>query len=236
MHFELFILHYAFCIENMSILVKKTIYLDNAATERVSLSAMNAAEKYARELYFNPGGRVSSSASVMKDIDGARETVAKVLRCQKNEIIFLSGATEANNFVLRSAVKRHGCGIVISGGEHASVYNTAKALSDKYDIKIIPLTKQGQADEEKLLAAIDGNTALVSLIHVNNETGAINDINGLAKKIKAVNKNCLFHSDGVQAFCKSAYALTSDIDFYTVSAHKIGGLKGVGALYIKNGI
>ena len=216
--------------------MKQIIYLDNAATEKVSENAVAAAVKYSRELYFNPSGGSTASLAVMKDINAARETVAGILGCAKNEIIFTSGATEANNLVLRGAVKRNGARIIISEGEHASVYNTAKRLSDKYDVCVIPLTEQGQVNGEKLIAAVTDNTALISVIHVNNETGAVNDVNALAKAVKARNKNCLFHSDGVQAFCKTAFTLSPDIDLYTVSAHKIGGLKGTGALFIKSGL
>lgn len=215
--------------------MKDIIYLDNAATERVSERAAAEAVRYSRELFYNPGGRGASSVSVMKDIAAARETIARVLGGAAGEILFLSGATEANNLVLRGAVKRRGAKIVITEGEHASVYNTAKALGDKYDVAIVPLDKQGAADGEKLLSAVDENTALVSVIHINNETGAVNDINALARRVKEKNRNCLFHSDGVQAFCKTAFTLSPDIDFYTVSAHKTGGLKGLGALYIKSG-
>ena len=109
--------------------MNKLIYLDNAATERVSFAAMKAAETYAREFYFNPGGRGTRSLAVMKDINGARETLAGILGCAAKEICFMSGATEANNFILRRAVKRRGNRIIISEVEHASVYNTAKALT-----------------------------------------------------------------------------------------------------------
>ena len=216
--------------------MKQMIYLDNAATEKVFENALSVAAKYSRELYFNPSGGASGSLAVNRDIGGARETLAGILGCAKNEIIFTSGATEANNLVLRGAAKRRGARVIISEGEHASIYNTAKTLSDKFDVRIIPLKAQGQVDGEKLIDAVDENTALVSLIHVNNETGAVNDICALAKAVKGKNKNCLFHSDGVQAFCKIGFALPPETDFYTVSAHKIGGLKGTGALFVRNGM
>ncbi len=212
------------------------IYLDNAATERASEYAAATAYKFAREVYYNPGGRGKACASVMRDIDYARKSIGGVLSAGCGEIFFMSSATEANNLVLRSGIKRRGQKLIISAGEHASVFNTAKTLSDKYEIVVIPLLNDGRVNAQMLLDAVDDNAAMVSLIHAGNETGAINDINMIAAAVKKKNKDCLFHSDGVQAFCKIPYMLTGDIDFYTVSAHKIGGFKGTAALYIKTGI
>ena len=113
----------------------------------------------------------------------------------------------------------------------AAVFAAAQEAGRRgVEARFAPLNQDGSVNEEELLKLVDEKTSLVSVIHVNNETGAINDINGLAKKVKAKNPRTLFHSDGVQAYGKLPFKLDGNVDMYSVSAHKIGGLKGTGAL------
>lgn len=213
------------------------IYLDNAATTRVSPEAADALLHYSTEEFYNMGGSYGAAVAVKNAVEDARAYIAKTLGCAADELYFMSCATEANNFVLRRAVKSHKSKIVITAGEHASVYETANRLKSKYDLAVAPLTNEGRVDKERLFSLIDKSTALVSLIHVNNETGAINEIAEITRRIKRLNPDCLVHADGVQAYTKLPVNLKSlGVDFYTVSAHKVNGPKGVAALFIRKGI
>ncbi|MBQ8428366.1 MAG: aminotransferase class V-fold PLP-dependent enzyme, partial [Clostridia bacterium] len=119
-----------------------------------------------------------------------------------------------------------------TAGEHSAVSTSFLELQNRgtAEVRFAPLQRNGCVDIEKLLALVDEKTSFVSVIHVNNETGAINDINAIAEKVKKKNPRTIFHSDGVQAYGKVPVKLSKNIDLYSVSAHKIGGLKGVGGL------
>ena len=214
------------------------IYLDNAATTKPSPGTVAMAERILEAEYFNPSALYYPGVALRNEIEKTREKIADKLGCKTGEIVFTSGATEANNWVMSKGIKNKHGNIVISEGEHPSVYEPAMSVKGQgTTVRIVPLSKDGTVDGQKLLELIDADTTLVSVMHVSNETGAVNDVKSLSKSVKAINPRTLFHSDGVQAFCKTPIALGgSDIDLYSISAHKIGGLKGIGALYIKNGI
>ena len=121
--------------------------------------------------------------------------------------------------------------MVTTLGEHSAVFSAASEMKQRgVDVRFAKLHGDGSVDIDDLLSLVDEKTSLVSVIHVNNETGAVNDISSISAAVKAKNKYALFHSDGVQAFGKLNFRLAPDIDLYSVSAHKIGGLKGCGAL------
>ncbi len=205
------------------------IYLDNAATTRPNERALAAALKFAAQEYYNPSARYGGGLAVSKELKRAREGLLGMLADPARfELIFTSGGTEADNQALRCLGKRN---LVISAGEHAAVYETALAMKNAgVEVRIAPVGADGAADPSALLSLVDEKTSLVSVVHVNNETGAVNDIFALAARIKKKNPRCLVHSDGVQAFGKIPVRLTEAIDLYSVSAHKIGGIKGIGAL------
>ena len=150
------------------------------------------------------------------------------------KIVFTSCGTEADNLALFGFGRRGN--VVTSLGEHSAVFSAAAELKERgVEVRYAGLNDDGGVNVEHLLSLIDQNTTLVSLIHVNNETGAINDVNSIAGAVKAINGKVVFHSDGVQAFGKIPYRLDLCVDAYSLSAHKIGGLKGTGALvYRKN--
>ncbi len=206
------------------------IYLDNAATTRPSAGALDAAQSYLTENFFNPSALYSGGFAVSGAIKRAREfLLSQVADGTQYELIFTSCGSEADNQAIFGTVKRGN--FVTTAGEHAAVYQSAQELKNRgIEVRYAPIKEDGRVDEEALLSLVDEKTALVSLIHVNNETGAVNDISRLAKAIKAKNSRTLVHADGVQAYGKISTFLPKEVDFYAVSAHKIGGLKGTGAL------
>ncbi len=207
------------------------IYLDNAATTKQEKTSLEVQNFFATEKFFNPSAIYANENAV--NLENAKKIIAERLGVKfNNNIIFTGSATEANNLVLTSLNDN----FVISAGEHPSVYNTALQFQNqKKDVKICPLQTNGEINYEKLEETLDENTKLISIIHVSNETGAINDLKKISEIKKRKCPNALLHSDGVQAFCKLDYSISEfDVDFYTVSAHKIGGPKGIGALFAKN--
>ena len=153
------------------------IFLDNASTTKVFDLAVEQMNKIYLEDYFNPSATYKGGREVLSYITQARENVAKHLSAKKDEIYFTSCATESNNWVLNNAFKNKKGNIVVSCGEHACVYETAKNLASKgLDVRFAPLKDDGRVDIETLLSLVDNTTNLVSVIHASNETGVINDI------------------------------------------------------------
>ena len=207
------------------------IYLDNAATTRPFESALKLAEKFNIAEYFNPSAVYSQGIKNSSEIKSAKNTILTALGTTNHEVIFNSCGSEADNQAIFCAVKR---GVfVTTKGEHSAVYKSFLELKNRgLTVEFIDLNKDGSINESSLYDFIKKNPAVtfVSVVHVNNETGAINDVNKIAKTVKSINKNIIFHSDGVQAFGKIPFRLAPEIDLYSVSAHKINALKGVGAL------
>lgn len=210
------------------------IFLDNASTTNVYPEVADVIYNYMVEEYFNPSATYKPSLKIKKDIDAARKTIADCLGADKNEIVFTSCATESNNWAVNSIFRNLSGNLVISAGEHACIYETAKNLANKgLDLRMAKLTAKGKVDIEDLLSKIDKNTKMVSIIHVSNETGVINDIAGLSAAVKSVNPKIIFHSDGVQAFGKiSCNVKKFNVDMYSISGHKFHSPKGIGALFI----
>lgn len=207
------------------------IYLDNAATTRPLKSATECAEKALHELYYNPSAFYAGGIQTRKEIERARGEILSCIDGGDNfDLIFTSCGTEADNQAVFGSVRRGN--FVVSEGEHAAVFECAKELKNRgIEVRFAPLNRDGSVSEDALYPLVDENTALVSVIHVNNETGSVNPIERIAERIKRINPRALFMSDGVQAFGKIPVRLTKNIDFYTASAHKIGAPKGAGALF-----
>lgn len=206
------------------------IYLDNAATTRPDEAAVDKALEYLKGKFFNPSSLYREGFEVHREMETARKNVmAHVVKNDKYEMIFTSCGSEADNMALFSCARRGN--LVITKGEHAAIYNSAAALSKLgTEVRYAELNADGSVNEDSLLSLIDVDTRLVSVIHVNNETGAINNILDLSAKVKKKNPSAVFHSDGVQAFGKIPFNLDNCIDLYTISAHKIGGIRGVAGL------
>ena len=203
------------------------IYLDNAATTAPIKSVLDGATKECEECFFNPSAMYRGGRDAQRMLSYSRGVVESVFYGKK--VIFTSCGTEADNTAIFSYGRRGN--IVTTLGEHPAVFKCFEYLKQKgVEVRYAKLLKGGAVDIDDLLNNIDENTTFVSVVHVNNETGAINDVGSIAALVKAKNNKVVFHSDGVQAFGKIPSDI-SDVDLYSVSAHKIGGLKGAGCLY-----
>lgn len=206
------------------------IYFDNASTTKMDDKVKEIVIKSYEDNWANPSSLHKLGFQSEKAIDKARGQIASQLKISAKNLFFVPSGTIANNAILNSFNKK-GNNIVISEVEHSSSYYASKYL--QAEVRYAKVDSKGFIIKEDLLSKIDENTKLVSLIHVNNELGSINDINALASEIKKINPNVKVHSDGVQAFKKIDISL-KDIDFYTISSHKIHGPKGIAALYIRD--
>ncbi len=206
------------------------IYLDNAATTRPDEEALARAQRFASENYFNPSASYGGGFAVSARLKEARENLLSYIADPaKFELVFTSGGTESDNQAIFSAARRGNA--VTTAGEHAAVERAFAELKNRgVETRFAPVDRYGAVDADALLSLVDEKTSLVSVIHVNNETGALNDIAAIARRVKAKNPRCVFMSDGVQSFGKILVRLTQEIDLYAFSAHKIGALKGTGAL------
>lgn len=220
---------------------EKKAYLDNAATTRVCDAALEAAVTMMRDCYGNPSSLHAMGAASAKHMAQAREAVAALLGCRPECVYFTSGGSEANNlavFGAAAARARRGRRIVTTAVEHSSVSGAVGRLEDEgWDVIRIGPDAHGQIDARAVADAVDGRTALVSMMYVNNETGAVFPVERAARLIRAENPQTLIHCDGVQAFGKlPIHAGRAEIDLMSVSGHKICAPKGSGALYIRRGV
>ncbi len=216
------------------------IYLDNAGSTKPCVEACEIANFVNENDYANASALNSYGLSAEKIIKNAQTIIANGLNVTKDEIIFTSGATESNNMAIFGACyrnQRQGKHIISQMSEHPSVLKVIKQLEDDgFNVTYLPLNESGNINIEDLKSAITDETVLVSIMHVNNETGSMFDINEIGQVIKGVNPNTMYHIDGVQSFGKYDVDLKkAKADFYSFSGHKVHSIKGVGGLYIKKG-
>ncbi len=223
----------------------KRIYLDYAATTPINKSVSKEMRDFELEFFGNPSSTHREGQQARAKIDFAREVVAKFLNAKPQEIVFTSGATEANNMAINGVVsnaiylqkiKPH---IITTKLEHQSVYNTIKVLQERgvVDATFINPTPDGLINADDVIKAITDRTVLISCIFVSNEIGSILPVRELGKLIKEKDSSIVFHIDAVQA--AQFYNCNVDklnCDLLTLSAHKISGPKGIGALFIKTGL
>lgn len=217
------------------------IYLDNAATTCVSAQAAQAAFDAMTQEFANPSSLHSPGIRAEHLLDEARSRLATALGCDKQQVHFTSGGTEANNLAVlgaANAMKRKCRHIVVSAIEHPSVLECAKQLEkDGWRVSYIASSDDGHISAEDVADAVCEDTALVSVMCVNNEVGAIQPIGEICKAVKRRNAATLVHSDCVQALFKVEGRLCdTGADILTVSAHKLHAPKGAGAIYVKKGV
>ncbi|MEE0930084.1 MAG: cysteine desulfurase family protein [Acutalibacteraceae bacterium] len=217
------------------------IYLDNSATTKVSDTVATVVYDMLVNNYGNPSSLHLKGLQAQHCIENARSLVAKSLGVSATEIYFTSGGTEANNMaVIGTALNKRKIGnrIVTSAIEHSSVAESCKYLETLgFEVVYLKPGEDGSVSVESIEQAVDENTILVSLMYVNNETGAFQPVEKVPRIIKRKNSPALFHIDAVQAFGKISFKNTKlKADLISVTAHKIHGPKGVGALYIRKGV
>ena len=220
--------------------ILKEIYLDNSATTKVYSEAAKAAFDVMTENYGNPSSLHMKGVEAEKVLEQARKDIAEALGANPDGLYFTSGGTEANNLAVIGgalAKKRRGNKVVVSAYEHDSVIKSAKQLETMgFSVTYLMPDENGIITPASVFEAVDEKTVLVSVMLVNNEIGAINPIKEICAAAKRKNPEVVFHTDAVQGFCKVPFkAEKSGVDLVTVTAHKIGGPKGTGALWIKKG-
>lgn len=221
--------------------MEKEIYLDSAATTRPFEKVINYISEINRYNYGNPSSMHKKGIKAEKEIKKSRDIIASTLSVENKEIYFTSGGTESNNLAILGYLKanpRKGKHIITTKTEHSSVLEVFKYLSDDgYQVDYIDVDREGNIDLENLKNKITDQTALISIILVNNETGCIQSINKIVDICKSTNSQTVLHMDAVQAYGKiKIFPGELGIDMMSISSHKIGGIKGAGALYVNKSI
>lgn len=217
------------------------VYLDNAATTRVCTEAADIAYKVMTECYGNPSSTHTKGREAKTYLDAARAQIAKALGCAVSEVYFTSCGSESDVWAITKgaeSMSRRGKHIISSAVEHDAVRKTLADLEARgYEVTYLKPEQDGSISVQAVKTALRSDTVLVTLMMVNNETGGVTDIAGIAKMLKAEGSKALLHTDAVQGFMKLPFSAKKlGADMISISGHKIHAPKGIGALYIKTGV
>ena len=215
------------------------VYLDNSATTKARPEVLSQINEVNEKYYGNPSSLHRMGLQIEKKIKEARRSAARLINATSDEIYFTGGGTESNNIALFGHLanldKKYN--IITTKIEHPSVYNVFNHFRDKVEIRFVKSDNMGRVDLNDLDEIIDENTILVSIMHVNNEIGILQDLNKITKVIKDKNKYTKIHIDAVQSYGKIKIDVTKlPVDTIAFSSHKIHGPKGVGGLFIRSGL